>query len=127
MAFQEIYDDLASYDNTPQGRGVDLRLDLAKILLDGIVERRWTKAKLAQAAGMKPSQLTPLLKGERNFTSEVAGRLAFALGQRFCLITRPAETTKGETFDTTVSNAVITTEELTNGKAEIPIYDKSCS
>jgi plasmid maintenance system antidote protein VapI len=75
-------DEMEKFDNTAEGRGYDLRLDLADIILQHLAEKKWTQASLARAAGMKPSFLTRIIHGSQNFTADVAGRILFALGAK---------------------------------------------
>jgi|GEM_PF-4495290 len=98
---------------------MDIRLDLSRVIIEGLINNRLTKAKLAEAAGMKPSQLTPILKGERNFTCDVAGRIAYALGIHLQLVARENFTTQRHSFST--SSDIVTKEGTSHGETKIQI------
>lgn len=71
------------------------RLDLAEILeriRDAIARAQAEGTKLfaiARAAGIAPSALTRLMKGERGVSLETAERLCAALGLKLDVTTRP--------------------------------------
>jgi transcriptional regulator with XRE-family HTH domain len=71
---------MEEFENSPEGYGFDLRLDLADIILDQLAKKKMTQKSLAEKAGMKPSYLARILHGSQNFTSDVAGRIFYALG-----------------------------------------------
>lgn len=58
-------------------------LDLSVSVLTRARELGWSKGKLAEAAGMKPTYLSRVLAGKQNMTLETIARLEKALGVRF--------------------------------------------
>ena len=79
---QELLNDLEAFNNTPQGRGYDLRLDLSSIIVRQLDAKGWTQKELADRAGVKEPFITRLIHAGTNCTFETAGRILFALGVR---------------------------------------------
>jgi transcriptional regulator with XRE-family HTH domain len=77
--FRELLNDIEDFDQTPEGYGYNLRLDLADIIYRHLAKMGWTQKKLAEAAGMKSPLLTRILHSTSNCTFETAGRVLFAL------------------------------------------------
>jgi DNA-binding Xre family transcriptional regulator len=82
--FRKLLNDLEEYDKKPTG--MDLRLDLAEIILRRLDGKRRTQAKLAAATGMSSEQLRLILDAAKNCTFETADRLGRALGLRLRLV-----------------------------------------
>jgi plasmid maintenance system antidote protein VapI len=78
--FHDLMTDLESFDQSPDGRGFDLRLDLADIILRHLNKNGITQKKLAELAGMKEPMITRLIHAATNCTFDSAGRILFALG-----------------------------------------------
>jgi|GEM_PF-6780041 len=90
-AIRELLNDLEKYDNSPEGRGCDLRLGLADIILRHLRKTGWSQNRLAAEAGMKPQQITRLIHAASNFTADTAGRILFALGTTATLVEEPPQ------------------------------------
>lgn len=86
---QSLLDRLHEFENSPQGVGFDLRLDLSDIIVQACMTGGWTHKQIAEKAGMKPSQLSKIVHGSANCTFDVAGRVLFALGLQGKLVTTP--------------------------------------
>lgn len=71
---------------SPSSVGLDLRLDLAAIVMSGINQRRWSQKDLAIACGMKPSFISRIVHSDANCEFETAGRILHALGIRATLV-----------------------------------------
>ena len=70
------------FENTPEGAGFSLRADLSDIIVRHLGQRGMTQTRLAEAAGMKPQQLSRVIHSSANCTLDTAGRILFALGIR---------------------------------------------
>jgi ribosome-binding protein aMBF1 (putative translation factor) len=79
---RDLLNDLDEFDNTPEGRGYDLRLDLSSIIVRQLAAKGWTQKKLADEVGVKESFITRLIHSSANCTFDTAGRVLFALGVR---------------------------------------------
>lgn len=85
QALQRVIGEL---DRLPERVGHELRLDLAALITRGLNRRGWSRKRLAEEAGMKPSFVSRVLHSDSNCTFEVAGRLLLALGIEVSLIER---------------------------------------
>lgn len=85
---------LREFENSPEGYGYELRLQLATVIFRQLDKKGWTQKRLAEESGMKESFLSRVLHAESNCTLDVMGRLFFALGIKPQLIDR--ETTASE-------------------------------
>jgi len=73
---------LSKFYETPESVGYHFRLNLASIITDYLGDKDWTQKQLADAAGMKESQVSRIVHAESNCTFDTAGRVLFALGLR---------------------------------------------
>ena len=80
MNSQSWLKDIEAFQKTPEGAGFGLRNDLAEIIVRQLGERGMTQTDLAQAAGMKPQQLSRVIHSSANCTLDTAGRILHALG-----------------------------------------------
>ncbi len=64
----------------PARIGMQLRLNLAEIVLEEMDRRGWNQKQLAEACGMKPAFIHRIIHSNSNCTFDVAGRIFFALG-----------------------------------------------
>ena len=83
---QDLLNDLAEFESTPESAGYELRHDLAGIIARHLAEKNWTQAQLADAMGAKAPFITRLIHSSSNCTFEVAGRVFFALGLKVKLV-----------------------------------------
>ena len=77
---RDILKALDEYHQTPESRGMKLRLDLAEIVLRHLKQNDWTQKELARKTSFKDSFISRLLHSDANCTFETAGRILFALG-----------------------------------------------
>lgn len=78
---QDILRALEEYERTvPESRGLELRLDLAEIVIRHLRQKCWTQRDLARRTSMKESFISRLVHSNANCTLDTAGRLLFALG-----------------------------------------------
>jgi plasmid maintenance system antidote protein VapI len=77
---QDLRNILNDARNSGEGRGFELRMDLAEIIIQNLDHKGWTQKQLADAAGMKEPMITRLVHSAANCTFDVAGRVLFALG-----------------------------------------------
>jgi len=73
---------LAEFEESPESVGIDLRLDLADLVIRHLDGQGWTQKQLAQRTGMQESFISRIIHAESNCTFEVAGRIMHALGVR---------------------------------------------
>ena len=71
---------LREFEKTPESVGVDLRLDLADLVMKHLDRLGWTQKRLAKQADMQESFISRIINAESNCTFEVAGRIVHALG-----------------------------------------------
>jgi transcriptional regulator with XRE-family HTH domain len=77
---QDILQALHEYEQDPESSGVQLRLDLATIILRRLKAKGWTQRQLAQKSGFKEPFISRLLHSSSNCTFDTAGRVLRALG-----------------------------------------------
>lgn len=85
----EVDDQLHEFENaqkTAEFLAVGLRVDLAAIIMRGIKARGWTQKRLAEAVGMRESQISKLINGDANWETSTAARVLFALGVKARLV-----------------------------------------
>ena len=75
-------------EKDPKSRGLDLRLDLADMIIEQLNGRGWTQGELAMRTGMKEPQISRILTASANCTFDTAGRILFALGVKAKLTKR---------------------------------------
>ncbi|KKL48063.1 hypothetical protein LCGC14_2329260 [marine sediment metagenome] len=68
------------FRNTPPGVALQLRLGLAQIVSQRMDELRWTPIAVAKMSGLEESYIDEVLHANADFTTEIAGKLLFALG-----------------------------------------------
>jgi ribosome-binding protein aMBF1 (putative translation factor) len=76
---QEILRALREYEDTPESRGLGLRLNLAKVVIRALKRKGWSQRDLASASSMKESFISRVLHSNANCTLDTAGRLFHAL------------------------------------------------
>lgn len=79
-SIESLLASLTEYEATPDSRGLELRLNLAEIVIRRLRELGWTQQKLASVVSMSQSYLSGILHSNHNCTLSTAGRLFFALG-----------------------------------------------
>ena len=77
---QDILEILADFRQRPESQGVQLRLNLAELLIRQLRAKGWTQRQLADTAVLKESYVSRVFHSDANCTFETAGRLLFALG-----------------------------------------------
>src|ERR1700693_4419125 len=78
----ELLAGLEEFERSPASRGLDLRLDLAQIVLHRLSELGWTQRQLGEAAGTPEQVVTRIVHSSANCTFDTAGRILFALGTK---------------------------------------------
>ncbi len=71
---------LDEYEKDPESYGIQLRLNLAEIVIRQLDARGWTQRDLAERAGLKEPYVSRVIHSDANCTLESAGRLLHALG-----------------------------------------------
>ena len=82
MSVKELHRLREEYRRTSDSYGHELRLSFAEIVVDKLRELGWTQKALSQKLRVSEPQISRLLNGDHNWTSESAGRILFALGVR---------------------------------------------
>jgi len=82
---KELLGLLDEFQNSADGAGYQLRLDLADLVIAGLREKGWTQKQLADAAGMKESFITRIVHASSNCTFDVVGRILYALNVKATL------------------------------------------
>src|ERR1700733_9315926 len=83
---QNWRNDLKEFDDSPEGYGYDLRLDLAEMIVRHLHKSGRTQPQLADSAKLKPSFVTSLIHSSQNCTLETAGKVFHAMGIRAKLV-----------------------------------------
>lgn len=76
---QEILRALREYEDTPESWGLELRLNLAEVVIHALRRKGWRQRDLARATSMKESFISRVLHSNANCTLDTAGRLFHAL------------------------------------------------
>ena len=76
---------LAQFEESTQSVGIDLRLDLADLVMKHLDLKGWTQKMLAEKTGMHESFISRIIHADSNCQFEVAGRIMHALGVRIKL------------------------------------------
>lgn len=77
---QEILRALKQYEDTPESWGLELRLNVAEIIISALRRKGWRQGDLAREASMKESFISRVLHSDANCTLDTVGRLFHALG-----------------------------------------------
>src|SRR5438046_1124586 len=86
---QDLHKELKDLENSGEGVGLDLRLDLADIITTALRTKRISQKSLAIAAGLHPPMVNRLVHGNANCEFSTAGNILFALGFRAKLVAFP--------------------------------------
>ncbi len=78
-SIQSIHASLAEYEATPDSRGLELRLNLAEIVIRRLKELRWTQEKLAHLTSINRAHISSIIHSNSNCTFNTIGRVLFAL------------------------------------------------
>lgn len=77
---QDILKGLEDFNKSPEGHALDLRLNLADLIIAKLKEKGWTQSQLAQKTKWKDSFISRLVHADENFTTETEARVLHALG-----------------------------------------------
>lgn len=80
MSAQDLHDILANWDADPRSVGLQLRLDLADIIMRHLGLKGWTQKQLAEKAAVPQCHVSRLIHADVNCTFQTAGKVLFALG-----------------------------------------------
>jgi len=90
---QDILRALEEYERTePKSRGLELRLNLAEIVIRHLRQKGWTQRELALRISRKESYISRIVHSDANCTLDTVGRLLFALGVHARLAEEPSST-----------------------------------
>ncbi len=118
---RDILKALDEYHQTPESRGIKLRLNLAQIILRHLRENNWTQKELARKTSFKDSFISRLLHSDANCTFETAGRILFALGIEAKLEEVRATHSSIE-MDSSGHTQTFSRQDQTNGKEIFKIH-----
>jgi len=77
--------ELETFEDTGEGWGFDLRLDLAELIVEAI-RSGISQREIARRAGMHPAVVNRIIHGESNVQFDSAGRILHAIGVRAAII-----------------------------------------
>lgn len=86
MKSRNLQKQLEEFENTAEGYGFSLRLDLSEIILRHLNTIEITQAKLAEKAKTSPQVVTRVIHAASNCTLQTAADLLFALGIKVRLL-----------------------------------------
>lgn len=69
-----------AFDASPLSVGVELRFDLADIIINALKTQGITQRELAKRTGMQEAYISRVIHGNANCQFDVAGKILFALG-----------------------------------------------
>lgn len=118
---RDILKALDEYHQTPESRGMKLRLNLAQIILRHLKENNWTQKELARKTSFKDSFISRLLHSDANCTFETAGRILFALGVE-AKLEEVRATHSSMKMDSSGLTQTFSRQDQTNGKEIYEIY-----
>ena len=108
---------LAQYEETPQSMGIELRLDLADLVIRHLDQKGWTQKMLAEQTGVKASFISRIIHADSNCTFEVAGKIMHALGVRIQLQEESSSALFQNPVSTTGSTHIwLKSQETTHGQ-----------
>lgn len=81
-----IHEALSEYKQTPESYGLELRLNLAEIVLAYLKRTGVTQYQLANRAGMDSGRLNQVIQANANCTLDIVGRLVEAMGLKGRLV-----------------------------------------
>ena len=86
MDSRNLLKQIEEFENTEEGYGYSLRLDLSEIILRHLNTIDMTQANLAEKAKTSQKMVTHIVHAASNCTFETAARLLFALGVKAKLV-----------------------------------------
>lgn len=89
--YRRVMNKLNGFKQTPASGGLDLRIDLAEIILGHLGEDGLTQSHLAELASVTPQQITRIIHSSTNCTFDTAGRILRALKMKGKLVAVPEE------------------------------------
>ncbi len=111
----KLLSEVAELDASENGMAIDLRLDLAEIVLRNLRKRReWDQSALASAAGMAPAMVSRIVNSGANCQFSTVAKILHALGVRAKLV--EVEPSSENTY-TQASQAVEAVYASTDGYA----------
>jgi transcriptional regulator with XRE-family HTH domain len=113
MTFQDILDAIAEVEETPIGRGIELRMGFSKLVNQRLKKEGWTQKKLADKCGKFESYISNVINGNKNLTFDSAGEILFALKVRADFTVVEEESPVDSMKEVTGSNGNQTTGRLT--------------
>lgn len=81
-----IHEALDEYKQTPESYGLELRLNLAEIVLAYLKRTGISRYQLASRAGMDSGRLNRVIQANANCTLDIVGRLVEAMGLKSRLV-----------------------------------------
>lgn len=110
---KQLRDEIAAFQDSPQGYAARLRHELARITLEQLRQLSWSQSQLALAAEMSESSISRLIHSKTNWETETAGRVLHAM-RALPSLTVKRVLDGGDQLQLTISKV-----GTTNGKEEI--------
>jgi len=80
---------LLDLEDSPEGVGYDLRLNLSEIILRHLKSKGWTQRRLADESKKLESYITRVVHSQQNCSLDTIGEILYALGIRASLMENP--------------------------------------
>lgn len=101
---------LLDFEDSPEGVGYDLRLNLSEIILRHLRSKGWTQRRLADESKKLESYITRVVHSQQNCSLDTIGEIFYALGIRASLVENP------QTMTLTATPPRFTYSDGTHGK-----------
>ncbi len=77
---------LRDFEDSPEGVGYELRLNLSEIVLRNLRSKGWTQRQLADESKKLESYITRVVHSQQNCGLDTVGQILYALGVRASLV-----------------------------------------
>lgn len=82
---------LHDFEDSPEGVGYELRLNLSEIVLRNLRSKGWTQRRLADESKKLESYITRVVHSQQNCGLDTVGKILHALGVRASLVQNPQQ------------------------------------
>lgn len=76
----EIQSEAEEFARTPEAEALDARLDMSRNIIALLKSRKMTQVEFCRKIGMKPTQLSRIVKADENVTITTQARIAHGFG-----------------------------------------------
>ena len=82
MTVKDILSAIREVEQTPAGRGVELRMSFSQLVIERLRELGWTQKRLGDEARKKESYISRVVNGDQNCSFDRAAEILFALSMK---------------------------------------------